>query len=442
MQVGVGLPNMLPGAAKDLLLQWARSADEGPFSTLAAMDRLHFDSLDAISVLAICAAVTNRVRLASTAIAAPLRNPAVLAKQAATLDVLSGGRLVLGLGVGAHPSDYETAGLPWEQRREMLAAALHRLRAVWSDEEVGPRPVQPGGPPVLLAARSPYSFELIGQAADGLAGFAGPPQAFAAHAAAVQEAWRRAERTGRPRLMGVWLYAIGDDAAERGREFIRGNFSPEVSEIFATYMLSSPEQVMGFLTGYDAVGCDEVILFPMVPDLDQLEILGALVMTAFAPAARATIGPSDGIPMDWPADETFIDAVARHPGALAEAIAAEVGCPPELAHPRLAMLAGMGRLQLRDIGARVIFFPPQGVPSLAPGEPGPPPVPTGGPPDEMLADAVARHPGAMAESIAAELGLPPQLAHPRLALMAARGQLRCRDIGSRLVYFPTVGERS
>ncbi|MBV9005491.1 MAG: LLM class flavin-dependent oxidoreductase [Solirubrobacterales bacterium] len=439
MQVGVGMPSMLPGVDKQRLLDWARAADAGPFSTLAAMDRLAFDSLDAIPALALCAGATNRIRLASTAIAAPLRNPAVFAKETATLDVLCGGRLMLGLGVGAHPSDYAAAGLRWEDRRELLARSLHALRAFWTGDTIGPRPARPGGPKLLVAARTQRSFELIAQAADGLAGFAGPPDVFAAHAGAVRAAWEREGRTGQPHLLGAWLYALGEGPAERGREYIRSHFSPEVSEIFAEHMLASPEQVMGFLSAYQAVGCDEVILFPMVSDLEQLELLGGLVMTAFAPAATATMGPPGDIPMDWPADEAFVEAVARAPGSMAEAIAASVGCDPGLAHPRLAMLAGRGQLQLRDIGARIVFFPPQGLPRRDAGEPGPPPLPTAGPPDKALAAAVARSPGAMAEEIAAALGCPSALAHPRLALLAARGELRSRDIGSRVVYFPTDG---
>src|SRR5437762_1042627 len=107
MEVGVGLPNTLPGATGELMLAWARRADAGPFASLGVFDRLVYDSYDPLLTLAAAAAVTARVRLATLIISGPLRNDALLAKQAATLDALSGGRLTLGLALGARKEDYD-----------------------------------------------------------------------------------------------------------------------------------------------------------------------------------------------------------------------------------------------------------------------------------------------------------------------------------------------
>src|ERR1700738_2422587 len=105
MHVGIGLPAGVPGASGQLIIAWARRADEGPFSSLGVIDRLLYGSYEPLTVLAAAAAVTRRVRLATTIVAGPLHNDALLAKVAASVDALSAGRLVLGLAVGARRED-------------------------------------------------------------------------------------------------------------------------------------------------------------------------------------------------------------------------------------------------------------------------------------------------------------------------------------------------
>src|SRR5919201_1519419 len=100
MKVGIGLPNTIPGADGRLLVGWARRADAGPFSTLATLDRLVYDSLDPFCALAAAAAVTERIGLATMVAIGPLRNTALLAKQVASVDAVADGRLTLALAVG------------------------------------------------------------------------------------------------------------------------------------------------------------------------------------------------------------------------------------------------------------------------------------------------------------------------------------------------------
>src|SRR4051812_41363441 len=126
MDVGVGLPATIPGAARDDLLEWARRAESAGFSTLGVIDRLVYPNHESLISLAAAAAVTERIRLMTDILIAPYRiNAALLAKQALTLHSISAGRLALGMAVGSRPDDYEASGVPLEERGrrfdEMLA---------------------------------------------------------------------------------------------------------------------------------------------------------------------------------------------------------------------------------------------------------------------------------------------------------------------------------
>jgi alkanesulfonate monooxygenase SsuD/methylene tetrahydromethanopterin reductase-like flavin-dependent oxidoreductase (luciferase family) len=118
MEVGVGLTT--PGADGRAVLEWARRAEAGPFASLGVLDRMVYDSVEPFAALAAAAAVTTRVRLVTMVVIGPLRNTVLLAKQAASLDLLSGGRLTLGLAIGARADDYQALGVDQAGRGRRL----------------------------------------------------------------------------------------------------------------------------------------------------------------------------------------------------------------------------------------------------------------------------------------------------------------------------------
>jgi len=179
MQIGIGLPNGLPNTPGQLLIEWARQADQGPFSSLAVIDRLAYDSYDPLISLAAAAAVTQRIKLATTIIIGPLHNTAILAKTAASLDALSNGRLVLGLAVGARKEDYDIAGIEYKARGKRLSEQLATLRTIWEDSPIGPKTIPPAGPPLLVGGLSDQGFARVARYADGYVHGGGPPKSFA-----------------------------------------------------------------------------------------------------------------------------------------------------------------------------------------------------------------------------------------------------------------------
>ncbi|MGY5135386.1 LLM class flavin-dependent oxidoreductase, partial [Streptomyces nigrescens] len=170
MSVGLGLPIGDPAQ----LLSWARRAEATPFTTIALLDRLVFGNPEPLITLATLAGATSRIRLQTEVLLAPLHRTALLAKQAATLDLLSGSRFTLGIGIGGRDDDYLASGIDLRTRGRRLDTQMATLRRLWSGEPlsadvgpIGPGPARPGGPEVLFGGFVPAALERVARWGDG-----------------------------------------------------------------------------------------------------------------------------------------------------------------------------------------------------------------------------------------------------------------------------------
>jgi alkanesulfonate monooxygenase SsuD/methylene tetrahydromethanopterin reductase-like flavin-dependent oxidoreductase (luciferase family) len=274
MNVGVGLPTTVPGTDGAVVLEWARRADAGPFSSLAVLDRVVYHSFDPFAALAAAAAVTARVRLATMIAIGPLRATALLAKQAASVHALSGRRLTLGLAVGARIEDYEAAGIEHRGRGRRLSEQLAYLRGGIDEDRVGPARE---GIELLVGGASGQAFSRMARYADGYAHGGGPPRAFAGAAARASAAWRDLGRPDRPRLWGQGYFALGD--VERGNAYLRDYyaFTGPFAERVVAANLTSARAIKDFLRGYEEAGCDELVLFPTTADVAELDRLAEVL---------------------------------------------------------------------------------------------------------------------------------------------------------------------
>jgi alkanesulfonate monooxygenase SsuD/methylene tetrahydromethanopterin reductase-like flavin-dependent oxidoreductase (luciferase family) len=287
MDIGIGLPAAIPGVEPHLILDWARRADAGPFSSLGVIDRVVYPNFEPLISLAAAAAVTERIRLMTTVVLAPLRNAGVLAKQAASLDALSGGRLTLGLGLGGREDDFRAAPAPYYGRAQRFEGQLAMMKQIWSGQPpaeglgpVGPPPARAGGPELLLGGYVPAAIQRVGKWADGFitGGVADPGQAHQLYEIA-EASWKAEGRSGRPRFVGGIYYALGAKAQEGVRSYILdyyGYFGPAAEEMAKTFPASA-EAVKEKIRGFRDVGMDELVFFPCVADLEQLEQLANLV---------------------------------------------------------------------------------------------------------------------------------------------------------------------
>jgi alkanesulfonate monooxygenase SsuD/methylene tetrahydromethanopterin reductase-like flavin-dependent oxidoreductase (luciferase family) len=242
------------------------------------VDRVAYQNYEPFTALAAAAALTRRVRLATMVAIAPLRNTAMLAKQAASLDALSGGRFILGLAVGARGEDYAASGIDSRGRGRRFGEQLEAIRDIWEEGKIGPTPKAPG-PRVLVGGSSGEALARMARYADGYMHGGGPPRAFAGAAAKALTAWSDLGRPGKPQLWGMGYFALGDGTVQAGAEYLRHYyaFTGPFAEKIAAGNLTSPGAIADYIRGYEDAGCDELVLFPTVSNLEQIERLAEVI---------------------------------------------------------------------------------------------------------------------------------------------------------------------
>ena len=286
VRIGMTMPVMEPDLDARLLRQWARAVDEGPFSSLCWGERIAFGNPEAIALLGALAAWTDRVPLVTTVVVPQLHDPVLLAKSLATGDLLCGGRLTVGVGVGGRHEDYRAVGAdPSTQTMAEMARRVEVMKRVWAGERltdsvlpVGPAPVQRCGPRLLVGTVGPRTLRSAAAWADGLAGItldldtARQGELFDVG----RTAWAAAGKPP-PHLATSFWFALGDSVQARARvhRHLRHymNWIPaEVVDAMApaTGFAGTEDQLAAVLRSFAAIGTDEVHLIPTSSDIDQL----------------------------------------------------------------------------------------------------------------------------------------------------------------------------
>lgn len=281
MDIGIGLPNAVRGVGRAGTVEFARRADQAGFSSLGTIGRLAFPNYESLIALAAAAAVTERIRLVTDILIAPLHGTALLAKQAATLDGISNGRLVLGLAVGGRPDDFEYAGVDFSQRGRIFERQLEELVELWKGRGgVGPAPVSGERPPMLIGGSADIAFQRAAKHADGWTLGGGTPEAFSEGRAKLLEAWKAEGREGEPRTMALFYYGLGDNAEEAAREDLADYYAylGDYAEQIVSSAATDPDTVKGYIAAFEDAGCDEVICFPVSTDPGQVDLLAEAVL--------------------------------------------------------------------------------------------------------------------------------------------------------------------
>jgi alkanesulfonate monooxygenase SsuD/methylene tetrahydromethanopterin reductase-like flavin-dependent oxidoreductase (luciferase family) len=287
MDVSIGLPNTIAGITRASLLEWSRRAESRGFPAVASLDRLVYPGYEALISLAAAAAVTERVRLNTQVLLGPWRlNAALLAKQVATIQHLSSGRMVLGIGIGAREDDFTASGTTLRGRGARLTEMVEEMLTIWDGEErgfaggIGPPLDDVGRPQLLIGGQVEASFRRAARYADGWTAGGGPPEQFAQNAEAVRGAWREEGRDGEPRLTALAYFGLGPTATEEAKHDL-GHYYAWLGEDLASMIAGSAatdeDTIRAYIKGFEDAGCDELTFFPTSTDPKQVDLLAEAV---------------------------------------------------------------------------------------------------------------------------------------------------------------------
>ena len=287
------------------------------FALVRRLEALGFDSVwvgdhvsfhnplyESLTLLAAYASITERIKLGTAVYLLALRPPAIAAKGTATLDVLSGGRLVFGVGVGGeNPKEFELAGVPHRERGARVSEAIEVVRTLWRETparfkgrftefdgvSIDPKPVQAGGPPIWIGGRSDAALERAARQGDGWVSYVVQPERFAQSLAKIRAA---AQAEGRAldgftpaHLTFITLGRDYESARSVWVERLSRRYAQDFAPLARKYgVIGTPEQCAEQLERFRAAGCRYFLLNAICDSADegpQLEQMAAEVIPRF-----------------------------------------------------------------------------------------------------------------------------------------------------------------
>lgn len=305
MEYGVHLPQIamddpawtLPG-----LVEYAETVERLGFTTLCVNDHLLFSRpwLDGPTALAALLSHTE-LGLATTISLPVVRGPVALAKTLGTIDLLSGGRLVVGVGPGSSERDYDAVGVPFEERWPRFDESIRALRALWGRGEtfdgefystegvtLEPPPVQRSGPPIWIGSwGSTVGLRRTARLGDGwlASGYNATPERFETARRRLDEALREAGRDPArfPDGMATTFFHVTDDEAEAER-IVRDRLAPTLGrpadELAERLPIGTADSCAETLAAYESAGLQRAFLWPVEDELEQLRRFRELVVPA------------------------------------------------------------------------------------------------------------------------------------------------------------------
>ncbi|WP_350273952.1 LLM class flavin-dependent oxidoreductase [Kribbella sp. HUAS MG21] len=274
MKVGIGLPAAVPGVDARRVGDWAAAAEVAGFDAVGVIDRLVYDNLEPLIALAAAAARTSRVELFTTVLDIGWRNNAVLlAKQLASVDQLSGGRLTAGLGLGGWPDDFAASGAARHGFRELWETSLETWRLAWAGKLDGMPQLPDGRPGLLFGGLVPAAYRRAAVHGQGWVAPLFGTAVLEQGASAVRKAWQEAGRSGEPRIVTGRYFALGPDADAIADEYIHHYYGDAYFEPARADTLTTPAALHDHLAGVRAAGATDVILYSASADHDQIALL-------------------------------------------------------------------------------------------------------------------------------------------------------------------------
>lgn len=286
MKISICLPYMKKTITRRTILDWCARIEQGPFHSLSCGERITGYTLEMRNTLAFAAAITERVRIVPSLYVLPMHSAVWAAKEIATLDLLSNGRVTVTVGVGGREIDYRAVGADFSHRHQRQDEHIATMKNIWAGkppfegaDPVGPAPVQAGGPPLLAGVMGPKAMARAAQWADGVYSFSmgGSAAETAGFFKTAESAWQNAGRKHAPQKVGGFWYCLADDAEEKMKSYVYDYLAvlgDNIARPVANSMKNfDKRRIKDTLAEMAAIGCEEVFLCSATDELSELDRL-------------------------------------------------------------------------------------------------------------------------------------------------------------------------
>jgi alkanesulfonate monooxygenase SsuD/methylene tetrahydromethanopterin reductase-like flavin-dependent oxidoreductase (luciferase family) len=284
MKIGLCFPYTQEGLTREITLEWFKRVDEGPFSTISCGERVVGSSVDMMATIAAAAAVTKRVRIVPTLYVLPMHPAIKVAKHAATLDMLSGGRTSITVGIGGRAHDYMCMEKEPVARYAKMDEQVAQIRRIWAGEipfegaePIGPALVQPNGPPILAGVMGPKAVARAAKWADGVYSWSGNGVAeeMKQQQERVVAAWEAEGRDTAPERIGGFWCSLAPNADEKLKAYVY-KYIKVMGEKAAKGMASmvdrsTPDAIRASLDAYEEAGVEECWLNTATAEFSELD---------------------------------------------------------------------------------------------------------------------------------------------------------------------------
>ena len=294
-KIGLSVVSPAPLITPDYVVNFAKNCEAMGADSLWTIDRIAYDNLEPLTLLAAAAGATQRLRLGTSVLLGNLRHPTHVAKIVATLDFISNGRVTLGLGFGSRESDYKAVEVPFDKRGSRAVEQVNLIKRLWTEENVtykgrffnvenltiGPRPIQKPIP-IWTGGSAEVALKRAGTWADGyICGSSAIPE-FA-------QTWEKiagyARSTGRnPEVIkkaGLTFMAIDDDlgrAVKTIENYMTRYYGKVRGEVASTSLVGSPSAIAERIDSFLSRGLDTLIVGLADPDPRQLDLFGDKIL--------------------------------------------------------------------------------------------------------------------------------------------------------------------
>jgi len=294
--IGLAWVNPAPLTKPENVVNFAKKCEAMGCQSMWTIDRIAYDNLEPLTVLAAAAGVTQKIRLGTSVLLGNLRHASHIAKIVSTLDFISNGRVTLGLGFGSRESDYKAVEIPFEHRGSRAVEQVQLMKRLWSEDSVtfkgkfynvenlsvGPKPIQKPHPPIWTGGSAEVSLKRAGSWADGfICGSSAIPDFPSTWEKIAGYARAAGRDPNRIRKAGLTFMAIDDDQSKAVRaveDYVMRYYGRLRADVANTSLVGAPAAIAERIGAFLSRGLDTLIIGVADPDPRQLDLFGENVL--------------------------------------------------------------------------------------------------------------------------------------------------------------------